>query len=424
MNMKNTLIGALLISAPLLTIAQSAKVQTAWRNISDYESSKDPSSLAKAKEAIDLAIVNEDTKGKAKTWVYKAKVEYYSFVQNLKNEETKLTATVPDKDERKALAYGNVSIAEYEEAGKALQKAAELDKDKAYETDMGMLGMLMMNDVNNLAFGRYKSKKYDEAADFYFTSFTMTKMMGKKDTSSLFNAILSSQKSGNQENVKKYAETMIREKMADPYAYNVLYDAKMALKDSVGAMETLQAGRKAFPGSTDLMNKETEFYLRQGKQDQALANLNLSIEKDPKNSLFYLVRGNVYDNLANPKDEKGKDKDKPKEFEEYMTKAAADYKMASELDSKSFDTWYNMGALYNNWGGYYDNKANAITKMNAEQKALADKAAVQFKNAIPALEKALDLKPTDRSTMQALRKLYLITGETAKATAMTERMKK
>src|SRR6186713_2393950 len=122
MNIKNTLIGALLISAPLITSAQSSKVQTAWRNISDYESSKDATSLAKAKEAIDAAIVHDDTKGKAKTWVYKAKVEYYSFVQNLKNEETKL-ASVTDKDERRALAYGAVSIAEYEEAGKALAKA-------------------------------------------------------------------------------------------------------------------------------------------------------------------------------------------------------------------------------------------------------------------------------------------------------------
>jgi tetratricopeptide (TPR) repeat protein len=423
MTIKSTLAGVLFISATLASTAQNSKVQTAWRNLDEYEKgSKDPASLAKAKEAIDLAIVHEDTKGKAKTWVYKSKIEYFLFTENLKKEEAKLT-NVTDKDEKRLLAYGNVPIAEYEEAGKALQKASELDKNKDYQTDMGMLGMMMMNDVNNLAYGRYKAKKFDEASGFYYSSFLMTKMMGKKDTSSLFNAILSSQKGANTENVKKYSETMIREKLADAYIYNVLYDAKLSLKDTAGAMETLAAGRKAFPNSTDLMNKETEFYLRQGKQDQALANLNASIEKEPK-ALLYLVRGNVYDNLANPKDDKGKDKDKPKEYEDYMTKAAADYKTAADMDPKSFDTWYNMGALYNNWGGYYQGKADAITKMNAEQKALSDKALGYFKNAVPALEKALELKPTDRSTMQALRKLYLITGDTAKAQAMTEKLKK
>jgi tetratricopeptide (TPR) repeat protein len=198
----------------------------------------------------------------------------------------------------------------------------------------------------------------------------------------------------------------------------------MALKDSTGAMESLMAGRKAFPADTDLMNKETEFYLKQGKQDEALANLNASIAKEPKNGLLYLVRGNVYDNMANPKDANGKDKEKPKDFEDLMTKAAADYKMAGDLDDKSFDTWYNLGALHNNWGGYYQSKADAITKMNAEQKMWTDKAMEQFKKAIPALEKALSLKEDDKTSMMALRKLYLITGETAKAKEMTDRMKK
>ncbi len=423
MNIKNTLIGALLVSAPFLGTAQSSKVQTAWRNISDYESSKDAASLAKAKEAINAAIVHEDTKGKAKTWVYKAKVEYYTYLDNFKKEEAKLTE-VTDKDEKKTLAYGNVSLVEYEEAGKAMQTAAELDKDKAYQTDIAMLGMMMMNDVNNLAYGRFKVKKYEEAADMFYSSYLTTKMMGKKDTNSLFNAVLSSQKSKKEEDVKKYTEMMIREKVATPYTYNTLYDTKMTLKDSVGAFETLTKGREAFPNDMDLMNKETEFYLKQGKQDQALANLNKSIEKDPKNYIFYLVRGNIYDNLANPKDNNNKDKDKPKDYDDLMGKAATDYTKAGELDPKNFDISYNTGALYNNWGGYYQGKADARTKMDAEQKALSDKALGYFKMAIPALEKALSLKDTDKTTMQALRKLYLITGDTVKAKEMTEKMKK
>lgn len=423
MKLKNTLLAAITMATTFSAVAQNSKVQTAWRNISDYESSKDVSSLNKAKEAIDLAIVHDDTKEKAKTWVYKAKVEYYMFVENLKKEENALSS-ISDKDERRATAYGNVSIKEYEEAQKAMEKASELDKDKAYQMDLAKVGMLMMNDVNNLAYGRFKVKKYDEAADFYYGSFLMTKMMGKPDTNALFNSILSSQKAKNNENIKKYCETMIREKMATGYTYGVLYNARLALKDTSGAMGVLQAGRKAFPTDTDLMNMETEYYLSQGKQDEALANLNASIAKDPKNGLFYLVRGNVYDNLANPKDKDGKDKEKPKEYEDYMNKAAADYNKAAELDPSSFDTWFNLGALYNNFGGHYQSQADAITKMNAEQKALTDKAMEQFKKAVPALEKALSLKEDDKATMQALRKLYLITGDTAKSKEMTERLKK
>lgn len=422
MNFKNTMFGALIIGASALQ-AQSSKVQTAWRNISDYESSKDASSLAKAKEAIDMAIVHEDTKEKAKTWVYKAKVEYYGFQESLKKEEAKLT-TITDKDEKKTMAYGLVPTTQYEEAGKALQKASELDKDKTYQMDLGMVGMMLMNDVNNLAYGRYKAKNFGEAAEFFYGSFMMSKMMGKKDTNSVYNAILSAQKANKNEDVKKYSETMIREKMATPFTHIALYESLLAMKDTAAAIEAMANGRKAFPKDAELMNRETEYYLSQGKRDAALANLNASIEREPKNGLLYLVRGNVYDNIANPKDEKGKDKEKPQDYDAMMDKAEADYKMAADLDQKNFDTWYNLGALYNNRGGYYQSKADAITKMNAEQKAWGDKATVQFKNAVPALEKALDLKPNDKVTMQALRKLYLITGDTAKAQAMSERLKK
>ena len=57
------------MAVPAMLSAQSTKVQTAWRQLQDYESSKDVSSLMKAKEAIDLAANNESTKESAKTWV-------------------------------------------------------------------------------------------------------------------------------------------------------------------------------------------------------------------------------------------------------------------------------------------------------------------------------------------------------------------
>ena len=96
---------------PVLGWAQSAKVQTAYRNMSDYETSKDVSSLMKAKEAIDLACNHEDTKEKAKTWVYRTEIYYYLFKNNIEQEEKKL-ASITNKNERLTKAYGNVSTAD------------------------------------------------------------------------------------------------------------------------------------------------------------------------------------------------------------------------------------------------------------------------------------------------------------------------
>ncbi|MEO8761914.1 MAG: hypothetical protein ABI388_10630, partial [Bacteroidia bacterium] len=155
------------LSMPVVAFAQSAKVQTAWRSVQDYETSKDVSSLMKAKEAIDLASNNEETKEKAKTWYYRAKVYYNLYKNDLDQEEKKVPATVTNKNDRLTKAYGAVSTANYEEAGKATEKAVTLDKDKNYLNDLGMLGMQMFGDVSNLAIGKYNAGKYKEAMEFF-----------------------------------------------------------------------------------------------------------------------------------------------------------------------------------------------------------------------------------------------------------------
>jgi tetratricopeptide (TPR) repeat protein len=331
---------------------------------------------------------------------------------------------ISDKNERMEKAYGNVSTADYEEAGKSLEKAQALDKDKVYQMEMAMAGMGMMGEINNLAVGKYQAKKYDEAMEFFEGNYEISKAMGKKDTSNIFNAMISAQKANNYEKTKYYADKMISDKVANASAYQFLFDANIALKDTNAAKAALSKGRAAFPNNTYLMNRETEFYLQSGKQEEALANLNSSILKDPSNSQLYLVRGNVYDNLANPKDANRKDLEKPKNYEELVGKAEADYLKSSELNGALFDTWYNLGALYNNWGAYYQAKADAISKSGPEQKAFQTKADTYFGKAIPQLEKALELNSKDKATMFALRKLYMLTNQPDKAAKMSEAMKK
>jgi len=98
--MKVALKTLVVLCIPTIMAAQNAKVQTAWRQLQDYETSKDVSSLTKAKEAIDLATNHEDTKDKAKTWIYRARIYYALFKNALEQEDKKLTASIPKKDKR------------------------------------------------------------------------------------------------------------------------------------------------------------------------------------------------------------------------------------------------------------------------------------------------------------------------------------
>lgn len=416
------LIGSFLIAASIMQ-AQSNKVQTAWRNLSDYKSSKDASSLMKAKDAIDLAANHDETKDKAKTHLYKAEVYYYLYLNNLKAEKEKLK-DITNKQEQADMAYGNVSTVEYELAGKSLEKCNELDKDKAYQTEMAMLGMQMAGDVGNLAVGRFKVKKYEEAIEYYTASYTMMKMMGKKDTASLYMAAVSAKRANKNDKVKEATQYMIQDKIANAVTYQLLYDAKLEMGEKESAITTLKEGRAAFPNDVILMNKEIDYYLQNNKTNEALDMLKLAIQKTPNNAVLYIVSANLYDNLANPKDAANKPLAKPANFEEFLKQAESNYLKATELDPKNYDAWYNMGAMYNNWGGFYQDKVNAAAKITDEVKGWEKKAKEIFLKAIPALEKSLELKPDDRNTMLPLQKLYLITEQMDKYNQIKEKLKK
>jgi tetratricopeptide (TPR) repeat protein len=277
----------------------------------------------------------------------------------------------------------------------------------------------LVQELNNVAYSKYKARKFEDAALLFSDQYLITKQLGIVDTNVLYNALLCATKTGKHQLSKQYAEMMINEKIANSFAYTSLFDAKLALNDSTGALEAIKAGRVAFPNDTYLMNKETEFFIQQGDATKAMENLNKAIVATPNNATLYLVRGNIYDNMANPL--KG---EKPINFEELILKAEQDYKKATELDPKNFDAWYNCGAVYNNLGSFYQYKADAIPKVNAEQKALAEKAQLLFKNAVANLEKAISINPDDVPSLTALRKLYLIIGEKAKSEQISEKLKK
>ena len=440
---------AVLIST--FVTAQKSKVQTAWRGLSDYEEtlkdgSPNLSYLTKAKEAIDQALVHEDTKNQSKTHAYKLRISYAQFQYDLDQEKKKLEATVTDKNERLMQAYGIVDLKDFEAASEELNKIKDLDPKFLETIQIGLekgvsaldeeelkfaiAAQQMKMESGNIASGKYKAKKYDEAADYFYKTGVMNTILYKsKDTANFYNACISASKSKNAEKIITYNKKMVEAKIAAPYNYEAIYTAQLEKGDSVSAMETLRKGRTAFPDDIGLLTQETNIFLENGKQQEALSNLQLSIDKDPKNPLFYFITGQIYENLANPKDKvSGKDLEKPKNFEELFVKAETNYLKAIELNPTNkeylYNSLFNLGAMYNNYGGYVASyRIEKITDMAKYQKENEAKAQVYYKKAIPYLEKALEIKSDDRSTMSALRKLYMLVGDNAKTVEMNNKLK-
>ncbi len=450
--MKNKIIAFTILLSSVTLFAQKGKVQTAWRALSDYESSikdgkPDLTYLTKAKEAIDIALSNEETKKQSKTHAYKARISYAFFQYNLAQEVKRLEATTPDKNERAMQAYGNTDLKDFENANEHLTKIKDLDP-KYMETiqeglakGTSMLGeddlkfaimaQQMKMESANIAQGKYKTKKYDEAADyFYKTAFINTLLYKVKDTANFYNACVSAGKSRVIAKILDYNKKMIDSKIATSYNYESLYNAHLSDRDSAAAMDILKKGRTAMPNDINLLNLETNYFLATGKQIEALNNLKASIEKDPKNAVFHMIVGQIYDGMANPKDKiTGKDLPKPDHFEDSFKNAETYYLKGMELNvpqnkETQYNLVFNLGALYNNYGFYYQNRqAQKITDMLKVQKENDAKSQEFFVKAIPYLEQALKLKDDDKPTMTALRKLYMLTKNDAKAAEMSVKLK-
>ncbi len=449
--LKNSIFFCVLFFLSSQIFSQKSKVNLAWRFLSDYEESvkddkADTSYLSKSNQAIDLALLNETTKNLLKTHIYKFRISYAFFQFQLNSEIKKLELSINDKNERMLIAYGNINLIDFEEANdelkviKALdpkfintiQDAISVDISNLNEDDFKFARSLqqMRFEASNIASGKYKVKKYEDAANYYYKSaFMNTILSTSKDTANFYNACIASAKSNNPDLIIDYNKKMIDANIAIPYNYEAIFNAYIQKKDSILATEYLSFGRKLFPEDIGLLTEETNFFYANDKHQDALNNLKISILKDSTNALYYLFIGNIYDNLANPRNKQTfKELEKPKNFEELFKNAEKNYLKAIQLNPINkdylYNSMYNLGAMYNNYGGYIENKKlDKSVNIAKYQKENIDKSQEYYKKAIPYLEESYKIKSDDKNTMNALRLLYFKTSNNAKAKEMDEKMK-
>ncbi len=454
--MKNVSLAIVFLGLSAGLMAQKSQVQSAWRALSDYEElrKENPQNpevkyLNKAKEAIDKALLNDETKNQTKTHAYKLRISYALYQYNL-NEEVKRqeAAGVQDKLKRYNAAYGKTSIVEFNEANTELGIIKELDpkfiekvqvslaKNDAASLDdeelkFALAVQEMKQEAPNIAIGKYETKEYDLSAEYFYRAAFMNSVLYKElDTANFYNACVAASKSGNPDKVIEYNKKMLDAKLDVPYNYNSIAKAQLAKGDTAQALQVLKKGRAVFPSDGELLSAETDIFLATNRQEAALTNLKQAFEKDPGNGVYCFMIGTAYDNLANPKDKStGKDLAKPGNFEDLFKNSETYYLKAIELNAKDkeflFNSKFNLGALYNNYAIYLENKnIEKITDMARLQKENAEKSQVFYKKAIPYLEQALLLKPEDKDTLKALRQLYYKTDNTKMAKEMDDRLKK
>ena len=390
--MKRTTILFVLLFAVTGVFAQKGKVTSA-------SSFKETGKLDKAVLTIEEAIDSSNPKTESSvTWprTWEVRGEIYQAVFQSKDENYKKLSNDP-----LTVAYDSY-----------LKALALDDKDK-FSKSIKIKLTLLIGDLTNQAVAAFNEEDYNKALRSFeqIIGIEETPVFKADDPTSvdtviIFNAGLAAYNAQNYDKAIKYYREAAKYKYSGARTYQLISSSYMQKQDTVSALDVLKEGLKEYPGNGTILVEVINIYLNSNRVDDALRYLDIAIEQDPKNASYYFARGTLFDKLLKPEE------------------ATASYLKAIEYKDDYFDAYYNLGAVYYNKGVKQIDVANAIPSNQPEKyEEEKEKADIEFKKAIPYMEKAHEVNPTDKFTMESLKTLYYRLKMLDKHEEIVEKMK-
>jgi tetratricopeptide (TPR) repeat protein len=390
--MKRTTILFVLLFAVSCAFAQKGKVTSAL-------SYKEAGKLDKAVEAIEETIdaSNPKTEGSV-TWprTWEVRGEIYQAVFQSKDENYKKLSADP-----LTVAYDSY------------MKALQLDDKDRFSKSVKIKLTLLIGDLTNQAVAGFNEEAYEKAMTSFEQIMAIEQLPVYKaddpnavDTVIIFNAGLAAYNAQKYDKAIQYYKEAAKYKYNGAKTYSLIANSYFQKKDTVGALQVLQDGLKEYSDNGILLVEVINVYLNANKIDDAMKYLDIAIAQDPKNASYFFAQGTLYDKLQKPDE------------------AANSYLKAIEYKEDYFDAYYNLGALYYNKGVKQVDVANLVPSNQPEKYEIEkDKADVEFKKAIPYMEKAHEINPTDKFTLESLKTLYYRLKMLDKHAEIIEKMK-
>lgn len=390
--MKKSTVLFVLLFAVTCVFAQKGKVTSA-------KSYKDAGNLDKAVATIEEAIDPNNSKTEnsinwSGTW--ETRGEIYQAVFQSKDENYKKLSSDP-----LSVAYDSYL------------KAIALDEKDRFSKSVKIKLTLLISDLTNQAVAAFNEENYEKALRSFEQIMSIEKTPVFKaddpnsvDTVIIFNAGLAAYNGQNYDKAIEYYKEAAKYKYNGARTYQLISSSYLLKKDTVGALDVLKDGLKEYPSNGTILVEVINIYLNANKVDDALKYLDIAIAQDPKNSSYFFAKGTLYDKLLKPEE------------------ATECYMKAIEYKEDYFDAYYNLGALYYNKGVKQIDVANAVPSNQPEKYEVEkDKADIEFKKAIPYMEKAHEINPTDKFTMESLKNLYYRAKMMDKHAEIIEKMK-
>lgn len=352
----------------------------------------------KAVESIEKCVNHEaflgmKPKEQAQAWLYRGMI-YLNIHQS-----PEFSAKYPDALEKA-----------YESLDKCVKTDASYTKDNAqdiYPRIAAIAVNYFQDGVEN-----FNNEVYPKAGFSFRKSYEISLSGTNPDTSALVNAALAYQRGGmyeealaNYEDLKNlgYNQVDLYKNMAACYS---------GLNDDEKSLETVQAGLDKFPGDAGMIIEKVNLYLKQGKGEDAIADLNQLHDMDPNNASILFILGTIYGDDSH---------------EIYDADKAIDYyKQAIDVNPEFYDADYNLAALYVNLSNKKNAEASEITgfsKAEIERYNNLVKEGDDFlQEGLPYAERAFNAQPS-AELGQVLKSIYVRLKMMDEAKALEERLK-
>jgi len=367
-------------------------------------SMKDPnlaySHLEKAKMYIDKAMQSDADKAKPKTWFYAGEI-YTSLVMfgKLSSGEMLINAFM-----QMASDANNVPQSKANEIMNALLDNADFDKGLEYynqhitmpkkakddyteEIKQGLgQGVMIFMTIGNSAL---QAKEYLLAAKAFSRTYRIMQISGNVDYAIPFNAAVAFENAKDWEKAAELYKVCMDQNFEGAASTGRYAKSLYNLGKKDEAWKVLEEGRAKHGQDKDFASEEANLYIASGQIEKAEGALLALIQSDPKNAMLHFNVGVVYDNSGQTE------------------KAEAAYNKALELDPNYFDALFNLGAMHYNKAVEYIKSANNRNiddskGYESDRKAADD----HFKAAIPHLENARSIMPSDKANLRILMTIY------------------
>jgi tetratricopeptide (TPR) repeat protein len=202
---------------------------------------------------------------------------------------------------------------------------------------------------------------------------------------------------------EKYYNLCVDKKYEGASPYHGLASLYREMAQHDKELDIIQKGYKLYPNSKELLVDFINYYLVSGQSEAALEKLGQAVKDNPENPTFYYATGTLYDTMEKDSTDKY---DAAKKLE-FHNLAIANYKKALEIKPDYFESLYNLGALYYNEAAQLLKDADKLPiNQKVEFEAKQNQAKDRFRVALPFIEKAHEVQPNDRSTLQTLLTIY------------------